>query len=130
MKNILKPIFEMVTGELMFSDDIICNYIVMGIIGLIAFGLSWRFVGWLKDKDIIRGGRISSAIHWIVRFICVVVLFVVFSWVVVIVRFIINIPFYVWIIILGAIVLVILIMAIAKIRKKKNKRKKSESDST
>jgi hypothetical protein len=120
MKNILKPIFEMITGELIFFDDIIYNYIAMGIIGLIAFGLAWRFVGWLKNQDIIQGRRIMSAIHWTARLICFVVLYIIFSWVIVIVRFILNIPLYVWLIILEAGVLLLLIIAITKIRKKRS----------
>jgi hypothetical protein len=127
MKNILKPIFEMITGELILFDDIIYNYIAMGIIGLIAFGLAWRFVGFLYEKDIIQGRSSGSAIHWIVRLICFVVLFVIFSWVIVIVRFILNIPFYVWLIALGAAALAILTVAIVKIRKKKKQREMSES---
>jgi hypothetical protein len=119
MKAILKPIYEMATGELILFDDVIYNYIAMGIVGLIAFGLAWRFVGWLKDKDIIRGGRIMSAIHWIVRAFCVFVLFIVFSWVILIVRFILNIPLYVWLTVFGLGVLLLLPIIIIKIKKRK-----------
>ena len=53
MKFILKPIFEMVTGEYVMFDNIIYNYIIMTFIGLFAFGIAWRCVGKLYDNNII-----------------------------------------------------------------------------
>ena len=38
MKVILKPIFEMITGEYVMFDNIIYNYAIMAVIGLFAFG--------------------------------------------------------------------------------------------
>jgi hypothetical protein len=119
MKNILKPIYEMAIGELILFDDQIYNFIVIGIISIIALGLAFRFVGMLYDKEIIHGRKAGSAIYWITGFILTFILFVIFSWVIVIVRFILNIPLYVWFVTLGAGVLVNLIIAIIRIRKNK-----------
>lgn len=68
MKNILKPIFEMITGEYILFDNILYNYIAMGVIGLIALKTAWNVVGNLYDLGIIEGRKSGSIIHWGIRF--------------------------------------------------------------
>lgn len=73
MKNILKPIFEMITGEYILFDNILYNYILynyiaIGVIGLIALKAAWNIVGNLYDLGIIEGKTSGSIIHWGIRF--------------------------------------------------------------
>ena len=77
MKGFLKPIYEIITGEFILFENIIGNYIAMGVIGIIAFVIAWNFVGLLYDSKIISGKNIGSFIHWIARLIVFVILFYV-----------------------------------------------------
>ncbi len=77
MKGFLKPIYEIITGEFILFENIIGNYIAMGVIGIIAFVIAWNFVGLLYDSKIISGKNIGSFIHWTARLIVFVILFYV-----------------------------------------------------
>lgn len=75
MKQILKPIFEMITGEYILFENIIQNYIAMTIIGIIAFSIAWKTVEKLYQNHIIEGKIIGSIIHWSVRLIVFLIVF-------------------------------------------------------
>lgn len=79
MKQILKPVFEMITGEYVLFDNIIYNYITLGIVGIIALKVAWDFVGKLYDSGIIMGKSSGSIIHWTIRLITFIVLFYILS---------------------------------------------------
>lgn len=59
----------MITGEYVMFDNVIYNYIIMAVIGLIAFEIAWKFVGNLYSKDLIVSKNLGSFIHWTVRLI-------------------------------------------------------------
>ena len=117
MKIILKPIFELITGEFMLFNDILYNYIALTILGIIAFGVAWRFVGALYDMDIISGKLIGSIIHWTVRAIVFIVVFYVFSFVLWLIKFILSFPFWVWIVGVLGVILFIVLCVLLKSRK-------------
>lgn len=75
MKSILKPIFEMITGEYILFENIIQNYVAMSIIGYIAYLVAKKLVGWLYHENIIEGKTIGSIIHWTVRTIVFLIVF-------------------------------------------------------
>jgi len=52
---ILKPLFEVFTGDVAVMDNVICNYLIMLIVGEIAFRGAWRFVGDLYHLGLIEG---------------------------------------------------------------------------
>ena len=79
MKQILKPVFEMITGEYVLFDNVIYNYIILSIIGVIALKMAWNFVGKLFDYGIIIGKSSGSIIHWSIRLMIVTVLFYILS---------------------------------------------------
>lgn len=79
MKQILKPVFEMITGEYVLFDNIIYNYITLSIVGIIALKVAWDFVGKLYDSGIIMGKSSGSIIHWTIRLITFIVLFYILS---------------------------------------------------
>lgn len=78
MKSILKPIFEIITGEYILFQDIFQNYIAMSIIGAIAYLIARKSVGWLYKERIIEGKTMGSLIHWIVRLIVFSIIFYTF----------------------------------------------------
>ncbi len=75
MKQILKPVFEIITEEYVLFDNVIYNYIILSIIGVIALKVAWKFVGKLYDYGIIIGKSSGSIIHWIIRLMIFTVLF-------------------------------------------------------
>ena len=79
MKQILKPVFEMITGEYVLFDNAIYNYIILGIIGIIALKVAWNSVRKLYDCGIIMTKSSGSIIHWIIRLITFTTLFYILS---------------------------------------------------
>lgn len=88
MKQILKPVFEMITGEYVLFDNIIYNYITLSIVGIIALKVAWDFVGKLYDYGIIMGKLSGSIIHWTIRLITFIVLFYILSGIIWLTKFI------------------------------------------
>lgn len=118
MKEILKPIFEWLTGNYNLFDNIIYNYIAMAIVGLLAFTIAWEFVGELYNSDLIRGRAIGSIIHWVVRFIAFVVIFSVFSIIIWFIKLILSIPVLVWWMVLGITMAMIICVLVRHFLKK------------
>lgn len=118
MKLILKPIFEMITGEYVMFDNIIYNYIIMTMIGLFAFVIAWRCIGKLYDNNIISGKNSGSLIHWTIRLIVFIVLFYIFNLTIWLTKFIYVHRQVIYIIICAIVALTIIITIIHKIRKK------------
>lgn len=116
MKYILKPIFEMITGEYILFDNVLYNYIAMGIVGIIALKIAWDFVHQLYDWGIISGSNSGSFIHWSVRTIAFVVVFYIFSLIIWFTKFIYTYRFII-LIALGIAIVSIIIFKIIKNRK-------------
>lgn len=62
-----KFIFEILTEPLGLPIEWYWGYLVLGIIGLIAYKLAFSNVGDLYDSGVISGRGIGSALHWIIR---------------------------------------------------------------
>ena len=108
VKEILKPIFEWLTGNYNLFDNVLYNYAVMVSIGFLAFVVAWRIVGFLYAYDLIRGRTVGSIIHWSVRFIAFVIIFTVVSVIIWFIKLILLIPAWFWFVLLGAIVVTII----------------------
>lgn len=63
-----KLIFEFLTEPLGLPIQWYWEYIILGIIGLIAFKIAW---------EVSPGGRFGSEIHWLVRIVTFVVLWAI-----------------------------------------------------
>lgn len=88
MKQILKPVFEMITGEYVLFDNVIYNYITLSIVGIISLKVAWDFVGKLYDYGIIMGKLSGSIVHWTIRLITFIVLFYILSEIIWLTKFI------------------------------------------
>ena len=64
----LKLLFNFFTSPLGLPIDTIWEYLILAVIGAIAFMIGW---------DASPGGRTGSAIHWVVRFVAFLVLWAV-----------------------------------------------------
>lgn len=116
MINVLKPIFEILTGEVAVHDNIIYNYLILLIVGEIAFQFAWRFVGDLYRLDIISGCSAGSILHWLIRLIVYVAIAYITRFFIWLAAFIATIPLWVWIAI--PVFVATIIVAIYLIRKK------------
>lgn len=63
----LKPIFDLLTDPLQLPLPVVWDYIIMIILGVIAFKIAWNIVDKLEI-----GGTLGSIIHWTVRFVVLV----------------------------------------------------------
>ena len=129
MKVILKPIFEMITGEYIMFDNIIYNYVIMTVIGVFAFGIDWRCVGKLYDNNIISGKNSGSLIHWTTRLVVFIALFYIFNLLIWLTKFIYIHRQIICIIICSIVIFAIIITIIYKIIKRKNNKKINKNKS-
>ena len=118
MKQILKPIFEIVKGEYILFDNVIYNYITLSLVGIIALKVAWDFVGKLYDYGIIMSKSSGSIIHWTIRLITFIVLFYILSGIIWLTKFIYLHKTESIIILSSSVVVIILYKFIQKVYKK------------
>jgi hypothetical protein len=80
VKAILKPIFEMLTGEFVLFGNVLYNYVAMAAIGLVAFLIAFGVVGKLYGEGAISSRGFASLVHWIIRLVVFIVVFYILSW--------------------------------------------------
>ena len=101
MNIILKPLFEILTGEVAVCDNILLNYVIMLGIGEIAFQAAHSFVGDAYRADMISGKSAGSILHWIIRLFIYVLIAYLLRAVIAIYLFFTSIPDWVWLCIIG-----------------------------
>ncbi len=117
MREILKILFEYVTGCFSLFDNAAYNQAAMGVIGIIAFAIAFGTVKGLYQDGVIEGGTIGSIIHYVVRGIVFIALFLAFTGIVWICRLAIQVPVWVWITLaVTAIAVAIMLAAIKHFR--------------
>ena len=102
----LKFLFGVLTDPLGLPIDAIWEYLILAVIGAIAFGIAWNFS---------PGGEFGSLIHWVVRLIAFVILWAIVYGIIALVQWI----FANWILILcilGGVVVIGGIIAIIALR--------------
>ena len=106
----MKLIFEYLTSSFVLFGDPIRNYLVMAIIGSIAFSVAYSVVGDFYSLGLINGRESGHVLHWIIRLIVFVVIFYVFATIIRIYNWFSNLPEYKWWVV-GAIVALVIIGA-------------------
>lgn len=120
MRIILKPLFDILTGDVAVMDNVIYNYLIMLVVGEIAFRVAWSFVGDLYRMGAIDGKASGSIIHWIIRLIAYVVCAYIIRGGIWIYEFMVAVPHWIWRLLLGILVVGVLAMiAIILLRKRK-----------
>ena len=102
----LKFLFGVLTDPLGLPIDAIWEYLILAVIGAIAFGIAW---------NISPGGELGSLIHWVVRLIAFVILWAIVYGIIALVQWI----FANWVVvlcILGGIIVVGGLIAIIALR--------------
>jgi len=80
-----KILFELLTSPLTISDNYFVNYIIIGLIKIIAFKVAFKMVG-----DIGLFGEVGSILHWIIRFVTFFLLWLVCCIITEVTKFIIS----------------------------------------
>lgn len=75
MYEIYSTVFQLLTGKLELMDSYIDNYIIMTIIGVVAFSVAYSLVGKLYKHKIIVDRESGSLFHWTIRLIIFIGLF-------------------------------------------------------
>ena len=65
----LKFLFEYITNPLAINIDPIYEYIILFVIGTIAYVVAFRKVGQLYDRGFISGSILGSIVHWTIRLV-------------------------------------------------------------
>lgn len=114
MKVILKPLFEILTGDVAVCDNIIYNYLIMLIVGEIAFRFAFSLVGDAYDANLISGKSMGSILHWGIRFIIYVIIAYLIRGAIWLYNFIVGIPHWVWWTGLGLIVAIMIAVIVLR----------------
>ncbi len=77
MINIFKILFEKLTEPLGLPVSPIFEYVILALIGLIAFILAYCIVGDMYHRGMIYGRMEGSLFHWSIRFLLFFVLWLV-----------------------------------------------------
>ena len=71
----MKLIYEYFTNSLALLDNPIDNWMVMSIIGVLAYLIAFKVVGKLYIFDVISGRLAGHILHWIIRLFTFVIIF-------------------------------------------------------
>lgn len=77
MSAIFKFLFERVTDPLGLPINPIYEYVILAVIGLVAYGLAYRKVGDMYHGGLISGRTEGSFFHWVIRAFLFVMLWLV-----------------------------------------------------
>lgn len=99
----LKLLFEYLTSTYSLVENPVNDLVLLGVIGSIAFSVSYRIVGWPYREDFILGSGVGSFMHWTIRFIVLAGLHCVLATAIKIYAWIVSVPVYAWWITLGII---------------------------
>ena len=111
----LKLLFEFLTSSFSLSENPISNYIIMAVVGYIAFLLAFNIVGWFYYTDIIEGKGVGQILHWVIRLFIFVIIYLIAAVAIRIYKWVMGIPMYVWWVVMIIIIGIILIVAIANL---------------
>lgn len=123
MSVILKPLFEVLTGEIKVHDNISYNYVIFLLVGEFAFRIALRIVGELYRSGDISGSMIGSLLHWTFRlgaYVCVAYLLKATIW---LYNWIKSIPIWGWWTTLGISVAVVVCGVVLEVTKSMKERR-------
>ena len=92
----LKYLFEYIVDSFSLLENPLDDYVVMAIIGIIAYGVAYSLVGKLYNYDIIDGRGAGHILHWIIRLIVFVIIFYLAATAIRIYNWFVALPNYKW----------------------------------
>ena len=100
----MKDLFGILTSQLSITDNIITNYILIAIVGFIAYKLAFFLVG----ETGVRGG-LGSILHWTIRFFVLVALVYIIKGIIFLYLFLTSISVFYYISLTLLFILILLI---------------------
>lgn len=132
MSIILKPLFDILTGDVVVMDNVLYNYLIMLAVGEIAFWFAFSLVGDAYDIGIINGKSAGSILHWIIRLVIYVAIAYLLRGGIWLYKFVIGVPHWVWWtltgVIVAAMILVIVLRYVREKRTSENERADKETN--
>ena len=113
-----KLLFDFATDPLGLPIGFIWEYIILGVIGIIAFKIAW---------EVSPGGIFGGEVHWIVRFLVFVVLWAVTYGMIVCVQWVIANWWLTLVIVIGALVIALVTALTIKAVRKRRKANKTQT---
>ena len=77
MREIFSFIFDRFTDPLSLPIHPLWEYLILLIIGGIAYAMAYSIVGDMYSSGAIRGGCVGSVFHWIIRFFLFLIIWAV-----------------------------------------------------
>lgn len=122
MKVVLKPIFDILTGDVAICNNVIYNYLILVIVGEIAYRFSYSIVGYAYDNRIIRKKESGSVLHWAIRCVIYVIIAYFLCALIWVYNFVLIIPHWIWwFLVLSIIGTMIFVIVFKHIKNQKNK---------
>ncbi len=100
----MKILFEYLIDSFSLLENPLDDYVIMAIIGVIAYLIAYSLVGKLYSYDLIDGRGAGHFLHWIIRFIVFVVIFYAAAIPIRVYTWFHGLPDYKWMIIAGTVV--------------------------
>ena len=119
---VLKPLFEVLTGDVTVLDNVLNNYLIMLVVGELAYRFAWNFVRDLYHTGAIDGKVSGSVIHWIIRFIAYIICAYIIRGGIWLYGLVIAVPQWIWWLMLGILatgtltIIAIILMRNRKVR--------------
>ena len=107
----MKFLFEYLTNSFSLLNNPLNNYIVMAVIGIIAYRIAYTLVGDLYCLDLIDGRGTGHVLHWIIRLIVFVVIFYGVATTIRVYKWFYGLPDYKWSI-MGSVAIGIIMIAV------------------
>ena len=89
MRELFSFIFDQLTDPLSLPITPLYEWAILGIIGMIAYAISFRIVGDMYHSGCIHGSFLGSLSHWTIRLLIFSLLWFVVYWSIIIVQWII-----------------------------------------
>lgn len=111
----LKLAFQYLTDSYSLLENPFHNYIIMAVVGFLAYFIAYRIVGWFYRTDMINGRGPGHILHWLIRFVLFIAIYYVAATVIRIYKWAAGVPMYVWWIVIAGAVSIAVIVAITKL---------------
>lgn len=109
MREIFSFIFGLITDPLSLPIDTWKEWLILGVIGTVAYIIAYRYVGTLYRSGDINGSTVGSIIHWVIRLLVFVLIWAINYSIIWIIKFIASH----WIIVFSILGSIIMIIAIS-----------------
>ena len=111
MREIFSFIFDRLTDPLSLPIAPLWEYLILLVIGAVAYAVAFSIVGDMYSSGSIRGGCLGSVFHWIIRLLLFVIIWAVTYGVIALVQWI-TAHWIIVVSVLGALVLTVGVFAV------------------